>query len=46
MPAIPQDMPLWLIKLLAVGLGLLLVLLLGWLVSRFFRKLTKRMPLD
>lgn len=46
MPTIPQDMPLWLIKLLAVGLGLLLVLVLGLVVSRFYRKLTKRTPLD
>jgi len=46
MPAIPQDMPLWLIKLLAAGLGLLLVLVLGLVVSRYFRKLTNRTPLD
>jgi len=45
MAAIPQDMPLWLIKLLAAGLGLLLVLGLGLLLSRFFRKLTNRTPL-
>lgn len=46
MPAIPQDMPLWLIKLLAAGLGLLLVIALGFLISRYFRKLTNRTPLD
>ncbi len=46
MPTIPQDMPLWLIKILAAGLGLMLVLALGLVVSRFFRKLTKRTPLD
>lgn len=46
MPTIPQDMPLWLIKLLAAGLGLLLVLALGLLLSRYFRKLTNRTPLD
>jgi high-affinity Fe2+/Pb2+ permease len=46
MPTIPQDMPLWLIKLLAAGLGLLLALVVGMLLSRYFRKLTNRTPLD
>ena len=46
MPSFPQDMPLWLIKVLAVGLGLLLVGALGLLISRYFRKLTNRTPLD
>ncbi len=46
MPSIPQDIPLWLIKLLSAGLGLLLVVALGLVVSRYFRKLTNRTPLD
>ena len=46
MPSIPQDMPLWLIKLLAGGLALLLVIALGLVLSRYFRKLTNRTPLD
>lgn len=46
MPSIPQDIPLWVIKLLAAGLGLLLVGALGLLISRYFRKLTNRTPLD
>ncbi|MGD9123713.1 MAG: hypothetical protein PVG60_01410 [Desulfarculaceae bacterium] len=40
------NMPLWLIKTLAGVLGLGLVLLVGLLVSRFYRRLTDRLPLE
>ncbi len=46
MPATLQDMPPWLIKLAAIGLGLLVVALLGLVFFRLFHKLTNRMPLD
>ena len=43
---VPQGLPLWAIKLLAVGLGLGLVFLFGLLLARFFRRLTDRTPLE
>ncbi len=42
----PQDMPVWLIKLLAIALGLLLVAAGGLLASRLFRRLTDKNPLN
>lgn len=45
MSALPQDIPTWLIKLLAALLGLGLVAVLGLLFRRLFRKFTDRLPL-
>jgi len=38
--------PAWVIKLLAVGAGLFLVLILGLGLGRLYRRLTRRLPLE
>lgn len=41
-----QDMPAWLIKLLAIGLGVFVVAAGGLLAARLFRRLTDKNPLN
>jgi hypothetical protein len=45
-PNLPQDLPLWAIKLLAALAGLGLVAVFGLVIARLFRRLTDRRHLE